>query len=231
MRHRRHVRRMEPDRQSAVPPWRKAASGTRSSRPSCRRRRTARLSRPDRRPGKMLLSECLADGAARGTPDGKNVDGSDVPRRDVRHNAAVVGEGVHRQSIRRLPERCDCRRFAARGARGLYRMSSSSSATPRPAWRPIRASSATSTQLPSRGGQAQIDRAGRHDDVPAFLYPGRVRHALAGPFDGHHFQPVRKTPLHEWAAELGAVFVETGLWLRSAWFPQRRRGLAGECDP
>ena len=44
--------------------------------------------------------------------------------------------------------------------------------------------------------------------------------ALAGPNVGHHFQPVRKTPLHEWAAEEGAVFVETGLWMRSSWFPR-----------
>ena len=44
--------------------------------------------------------------------------------------------------------------------------------------------------------------------------------AIAGPFVGHHFQPVRKTPLHDWADELGAVFVETGLWMRSSWFPQ-----------
>ena len=43
--------------------------------------------------------------------------------------------------------------------------------------------------------------------------------AFAGPFTGHHFQPVRKTPLHDWANELGAVFVETGLWMRSSWFP------------
>ena len=43
--------------------------------------------------------------------------------------------------------------------------------------------------------------------------------AFAGPFHGHHFQPVRKTPLHDWADELGAVFVETGLWMRSSWFP------------
>lgn len=43
--------------------------------------------------------------------------------------------------------------------------------------------------------------------------------AFAGPFTGHHFMPTRKTPLHDWAEELGAVFVETGLWLRSSWFP------------
>jgi sarcosine oxidase subunit alpha len=44
--------------------------------------------------------------------------------------------------------------------------------------------------------------------------------AFAGPFVGHHFQPTRKTPLHEWAEEQGAVFVETGLWMRSSWFPR-----------
>ena len=44
--------------------------------------------------------------------------------------------------------------------------------------------------------------------------------ALAGPYRGHHFQPVRKTPLHDWAQELGAVFVEAGLWYRAQWFPQ-----------
>ncbi|QIG47509.1 sarcosine oxidase subunit alpha family protein [Nordella sp. HKS 07] len=43
--------------------------------------------------------------------------------------------------------------------------------------------------------------------------------AFAGPFKGHHFMPTRKTPLHDWAEEQGAVFVETGLWLRSSWFP------------
>ncbi len=44
--------------------------------------------------------------------------------------------------------------------------------------------------------------------------------AFTGPFTGHHFQPVRKTPLHQWAVEQGAVFVETGLWMRSSWFPK-----------
>ncbi len=44
--------------------------------------------------------------------------------------------------------------------------------------------------------------------------------AFTGPFTGRHFQPVRKTPLHGWAVEQGAVFVETGLWMRSSWFPK-----------
>ena len=45
--------------------------------------------------------------------------------------------------------------------------------------------------------------------------------ALAGPFAGRHFQPIRKSPLHQWAADLGAVFVDSGLWLRSQWFPRQ----------
>ncbi|MGY5808782.1 sarcosine oxidase subunit alpha family protein [Rhizobium sp. LEGMi198b] len=44
--------------------------------------------------------------------------------------------------------------------------------------------------------------------------------ALAGASHGKHFQPVRKSPLHDWAAKNGATFVETGLWYRSAWFPR-----------
>jgi sarcosine oxidase subunit alpha len=53
--------------------------------------------------------------------------------------------------------------------------------------------------------------------------------ALAGTSRGRRFQPLRKSPLHDWAKAHGAVFVEAGLWYRSAWFP--RPGEAGwrEC--
>ncbi|CZT37430.1 sarcosine oxidase subunit alpha family protein [Rhizobium sp. 9140] len=44
--------------------------------------------------------------------------------------------------------------------------------------------------------------------------------ALAGPYHGHDFQPVRRSPLHDWARRLGATFVETGLWYRSSFFPR-----------
>jgi sarcosine oxidase subunit alpha len=50
-----------------------------------------------------------------------------------------------------------------------------------------------------------------------------------GAFAGHHrgkeFRPTRLTPSHQWAEELGAVFVETGNWLRAQWFP-----VPGETD-
>ena len=45
--------------------------------------------------------------------------------------------------------------------------------------------------------------------------------ALAGAHRGEHFQPVRRSPLHEWAKKLGAEFVEVGHWYRSAWFPRK----------
>ena len=45
-----------------------------------------------------------------------------------------------------------------------------------------------------------------------------------GAFAGHHrgkaFRPVRRTPSHTWAEQQGAVFVETGLWLRAQYFPR-----------
>ncbi len=43
---------------------------------------------------------------------------------------------------------------------------------------------------------------------------------LAGRARGKHFHPVRETPSHKWATEQGAVFVETGNWLRAQWFPK-----------
>lgn len=45
-----------------------------------------------------------------------------------------------------------------------------------------------------------------------------------GAFAGHHrggaFRPVRRTPSHAWAQEQGAVFMETGPWLRAQYFPR-----------
>jgi len=43
--------------------------------------------------------------------------------------------------------------------------------------------------------------------------------AIAGPHIGADFAPVRRTPLHAWHARHGAVFMETGEWLRPAYYP------------
>ncbi len=44
--------------------------------------------------------------------------------------------------------------------------------------------------------------------------------ALAGRARGNNFRPTRLTPSHQWAQEQGAKFVESGMWLRSSWFPR-----------
>ncbi len=44
--------------------------------------------------------------------------------------------------------------------------------------------------------------------------------ALAGPHRGKDFKPTRYTPTHSWAQVHGAVFVETGMWLRAQYFPK-----------
>ena len=44
--------------------------------------------------------------------------------------------------------------------------------------------------------------------------------ALAGPHKGKHFRPTRLAPTHEFSQAHGAVFVETGLWLRAQYYPR-----------
>ncbi|MDE2167713.1 MAG: sarcosine oxidase subunit alpha family protein [Alphaproteobacteria bacterium] len=44
--------------------------------------------------------------------------------------------------------------------------------------------------------------------------------AFAGHHRGKNFRPTRLTPSHRWAAEHGAIFVETGPWLRAQYFPK-----------
>ena len=46
---------------------------------------------------------------------------------------------------------------------------------------------------------------------------------LAGAARGDLFDPVRKTPIHGWAEEHGAVFEDVGLWKRARLFPETRR--------
>ena len=45
-----------------------------------------------------------------------------------------------------------------------------------------------------------------------------------GAFAGHHrgkaFRPIRRTPSHDWACAQGAVFTESGMWLRAQYFPR-----------
>ena len=55
--------------------------------------------------------------------------------------------------------------------------------------------------------------------VPIGAFAGRAR--------GKHFRPTRLPTSHDWAAENGASFVETGPWMRAEWYTQPgEKGLA-----
>jgi sarcosine oxidase, subunit alpha len=49
--------------------------------------------------------------------------------------------------------------------------------------------------------------------------------SFAGPARGELFDPVRTTPMHEWAAARGAVFEDVGLWKRARYFPRAGESL------
>ena len=57
--------------------------------------------------------------------------------------------------------------------------------------------------------------------------------AFAGPARGEMFDPVRKTPMHDWAAGRGATFEDVGLWKRAWYFPRAgesmHEAVAREC--
>jgi sarcosine oxidase subunit alpha len=50
--------------------------------------------------------------------------------------------------------------------------------------------------------------------------------ALAGVGRGDLFRPIRRTPLHDWAAARGAVFEDAGSWKRPTAFPRPGESLA-----
>jgi len=57
--------------------------------------------------------------------------------------------------------------------------------------------------------------------------------AFAGQSRGDLFDPVRKTPIHDWAEENGAVFEDVNLWKRARYFPRAgedmRAAVKREC--
>jgi sarcosine oxidase, subunit alpha len=57
--------------------------------------------------------------------------------------------------------------------------------------------------------------------------------SFAGPARGELFDPVRTTPMHEWASAHGAVFEDVGLWKRARYFPHggedMHAAVAREC--
>ena len=193
--------------------------------------------------GKMLLSECLADGAAKGAVDGKAIE---IPTsRDEAfaisplwwvkesHGKAFI-DYQNDSTAKDLP-------LAAREGYSdvelAKRYTTTGMATDQGKLGNINA-----IAILAEATGRTMDEVGTTTFRP--FYTPVSFGAFTGPFTGHHFQPVRKTPLHDWAEEQGAVFVETGLWMRSSWFPREgedwlasasrevlaTRGSVGICD-
>ena len=57
--------------------------------------------------------------------------------------------------------------------------------------------------------------------------------SFAGYARGDLFDPVRTTPIHDWAEAQGAVFEDVGLWKRARYFPRAgedmHAAVAREC--
>jgi sarcosine oxidase subunit alpha len=169
--------------------------------------------------GKMLLSECLADGAVKGSLDGKPIM---VPKcRDEAYAIAPLwwvkeSKGKAFIDYQNDATAKDLPLAAREGYKDIElakRYTTTGMATDQG-----KLGNVNAIAIMAEATGRSMDEVGTTTFRP--FYTPVAFGAFAGPFTGHHFQPVRKTPLHDWAEEQGAVFVETGLWMRSSWFPR-----------
>ena len=167
--------------------------------------------------GKMMLSECLADGALKG--GGKTAD---VPKcRDEAFAITPlwwVKEATGKAFIDYQNDSTanDLPLAAREGYRDIElakRYTTAGMATDQG-----KLGNVNAIAILAEATGKTIEQVGTTTFRP--YYTPVAFGTFAGPFVGHHFQPTRKTPLHDWAEEQGAVFVETGLWMRSSWFPR-----------
>ena len=205
-----------------------------ASRPSCpatlprgmaRRRRRERRARPGamprppaREPGCEAAGDCGADAASPSTCPTVDAESTAL-------DAALARARRARQGVRRFPERRHGRRHRARRARGLP-LGRAPEALHH-ARHGDRPGQDLQRQRPGADGGAHRPGPSRR---PARRPSGRpITPVAIGALAGHHrgkdFRPTRLPPSHAWAQEQGAVFVETGAWLRAQWYP-----AAGETD-
>ena len=169
--------------------------------------------------GRMLLSECLADGAAKGTLGGRIPA---VPKcRDEAFAISPLWWVKHSRGKAFVDYQNDATvQDLGLAAREGYtdielakRYTTTGMATDQG-----KLGNVNAIAILAEATGKSIEQVGTTTFRP--FYSPVAFGTLAGPFAGHHFRPVRKTPLHGWAEERGAVFVEAGLWMRSSWFPR-----------
>jgi methylglutamate dehydrogenase subunit C len=169
--------------------------------------------------GKMLLSECLADGAATGGRDAKIPA---VPKcRDEAFALSPLWWVKQSKSKAFVDYQNDAtaedillaEREGYRDIEHIKRYTTTGMATDQGKLGNVNAAAI----LAEATGKS-IEQVGITTFRP--FYTPVCFGVLAGTFAGRYFQPVRKSPLHQWAVDFGATFVDAGLWLRSAWFPK-----------
>ena len=236
------VRRLEPDRASDLPSRRPAGLGRRPRRLRARRRCRAGMTVAGAAAGAFDLARLPGRRRARARPQAaarlrlRRRPRRACPSGDPRAtgvSAALAGAGraAARPSstsrttsptsdielaaarglpLGRAPQALHHARHGDRPGQDLQRQ------RPRASW-------------PSSTG-ATIAEVGT-TTLPPALHAGRDRRARRPRTAASDFRPTRLTPTHDWAAEQGAVFVETGQWLRAAVVPAARRdGLAGDAS-
>ena len=182
--------------------------------------------------GRMPLRDCLAEGSAAGRKAARGHGLRGVGRNSRRASddetfavTRALARAAARQGFRRFPERRHGRRYRAGGARGLP-LGRASEALHH-ARHGDRPGQDRERQRPCHHGRAH--RPGRSRQSGTTIYRPPYVPVAIGALAGHHrgkqFRPTRLTPSHHWAHEQGAVFVETGAWLRAQYFPR-----AGEKD-
>ena len=179
--------------------------------------------------GKMLLSECLADGAAKGAVDGKAIE---IPKsRDEAfaisplwwvkesHDKAFI-DYQNDSTAKDLP-------LAAREGYSdvelAKRYTTTGMATDQGKLGNINA-----IAILAEATGRTMDEVGTTTFRP--FYTPVSFGAFTGPFTGHHFQPVRKTPLHDWAEEQSSSKPACGcaprgsrVRVKTGWPPPRAR--------
>ena len=205
--------------------------GANRSRRSCR----ARCRRAWRSPARPSARCRLAAGLASGRDAGA---GSSAARAATRQPSSPLPKaddepatttalwhvtGGRGQGLRRLPERRDDRGHRPRQPRGLSLGRAAQALHDarhgdRPGQDVERQRSGA-----ARGAAGPAHRRGRHDAQSgrrSRRSPSARSPAITA---ARSSAPTRLSPLHEWAGKQGAVFVETGAWLRAAVVPARRR--------
>ena len=188
------------------------------------RQRSPKATPPDARGGRGRLRD-----AARPEPT-PSTEFADVGDR-VPPSARPAGPA--RESLRRFPERRNARRIWPGRPRGhpLDRA--------RQALHHHRDGDRPGQDLqherawPRRRRARQAVPAGRADDVPAALYAGDASAHSPALRAASCSIPIRRTPIHEWAAAEGAVFEDVGQWKRACYFREAgenmRAAVAREC--